>query len=79
MIDILIFLVIGALVGWLAGKIMKTKFSILGNIIVGVVGGVLGGWVFGLLGLACTSMIGSFIASVVGALLLIFIIKRIRK
>ena len=42
-ISLLIFLAIGALVGWLAGNIVKGRgFGIIGNVIVGIVGSVLG-------------------------------------
>jgi uncharacterized membrane protein YeaQ/YmgE (transglycosylase-associated protein family) len=42
---LLIFLVIGAVAGWLAGTIMKGGgFGLLGNIIIGIVGGVVGGF-----------------------------------
>ena len=42
-------LVIGALAGWLAGKIMKGDgFGLLGNIVVGIVGAFIGGFLFGL-------------------------------
>jgi uncharacterized membrane protein YeaQ/YmgE (transglycosylase-associated protein family) len=44
---LIIFLAIGALAGWLAGKIMKGGgFGLVGNIIVGVVGAIVGGYVF---------------------------------
>ena len=50
---LLIFLVIGALAGWLAGTIMKGGgFGLLGNIIIGIVGGVVGGFLFNLLAIA---------------------------
>ena len=51
--NLIIFLAIGALAGWLAGNIMKGRgFGVIGNILVGIVGAVLGGFVFSLLGLA---------------------------
>ena len=48
---LIIFLVIGALAGWLAGTLMKGRgFGLLGNIFVGIVGAVIGGFMFDLLG-----------------------------
>lgn len=73
------WLVIGALVGWLAGKIMKTSYSLLGNIVVGIIGSVLGGWVFSSLGLSFESELGSFVTAVVGAMILIWALKFIKK
>ena len=50
---LIIFLAIGALAGWLAGKIMKGGgFGLVGNIIVGVVGAIVGGYVFNFLGIS---------------------------
>jgi len=47
---LIIFLLIGAVAGWLAGRIMKSGgFGLLGNIVVGVIGSEIGGWVFFLL------------------------------
>ncbi len=43
--DLIIFLAIGALAGWLAGVIMKGGgFGLIGDIIVGILGSFLGGW-----------------------------------
>ena len=42
--QIIVSLLIGGLVGWLAGKIMHSKGGLLRNILVGIVGGALGGW-----------------------------------
>lgn len=73
-------LLIGALVGFLAGKIMKgSGFGALGNIVVGIVGSILGGFVFGLLGIYSGSLIGSLIMSVIGACLLLWIVGMIKK
>ena len=50
--QILWFLIIGGVAGFLAGLVMKGRgMGILANVIVGIVGAVLGGYLFGLLGL----------------------------
>lgn len=73
--DLLWFLAIGAVAGWLAGQIMKGKgFGLLGNIVVGVVGAILGGYLFGILGFAAYGLIGSLITALVGAIVLLFIV-----
>ena len=78
--DLIIFLVIGAVAGWLAGVIMKGGgFGLVGDIIVGVIGSLIGGWLFGLLGIAAGGLIGSIIAAVVGAIILIAILRLIRR
>ena len=78
--SLLWFLIIGAVAGWLAGKLTKGKgFGLLGNLLIGCIGAVLGGFVFGLLGLASYGLIGSLITALAGALLLLWIAKKIRK
>jgi len=43
--DLVIFLVIGAVAGWLAGMIVKGGgFGLIGDIVVGVIGSLIGGW-----------------------------------
>jgi len=76
----ILFIVIGAVAGWLAGQIMKGRgFGLFINLIVGIVGGVLGGWIFGLFGIQTTSIVGSLICAVVGAVVLLFIISLFKK
>jgi uncharacterized membrane protein YeaQ/YmgE (transglycosylase-associated protein family) len=78
--SLIIFLIIGAVAGWLAGLIMKgSGFGLLGNIIVGIIGAVVGGFLFGLLGLAAGGLIGSIVTAVVGAVVLLFLIGLIKK
>jgi uncharacterized membrane protein YeaQ/YmgE (transglycosylase-associated protein family) len=42
--NILIWLIVGGIIGWLASVIMRTQESILLNIVVGIVGALIGGW-----------------------------------
>jgi uncharacterized membrane protein YeaQ/YmgE (transglycosylase-associated protein family) len=77
---LIIFLAIGAVAGWLAGKLMKGGgFGVLGNVVVGIVGAVIGGFVFGLLGITTTGLIGSIVTATAGAILLLFVVDVIRK
>jgi len=77
---IIIWLLIGAVAGWLAGNIMKGGgFGLVGNIIVGIVGAIIGGFVFGLLGFGTTSMLGSLITAVVGAVILLYLVSVVKK
>ena len=77
---IIIFLVIGALAGWLAGTLMKGGgFGLIGNIVVGIVGSVIGGFVFNFLGISVGGMVGSIVTATAGAALLLFIIGLIKK
>ncbi|HNP52439.1 transglycosylase associated protein [Nitrosomonas nitrosa] len=72
---LIIFMVIGAAAGWLAGILMKGGgFGPVGNIIIGIIGAIAGGLMFGLLGL-----IGSIVTAMVGAALLLFLVWIITK
>ena len=78
--SLIIWIVIGAVAGWLAGKIMKGGgFGLLGNIIIGIIGAFIGGFVFGLLGITAGGIFGSIVMATIGAILLLYIIKLIKK
>ena len=79
--SIILWIVIGIIAGWLAGKIMKGKgFGLIGDLIIGVIGAFLGGWLFGLLHISIgAGIIGSLITAVVGALVLLFVVRLIFK
>ena len=79
--ELLTFLAIGAVAGWLAGLIIKGGgMGLLGNIVIGIIGAVIGGYVFGLLGIKIgVDIIGSIVTATVGASLLLFIIGLIKK
>ncbi len=77
--NFIIFILIGALAGWLAGKIMKGRgFGVFGNIGVGVVGSILGSFVFGLLGMSADNLIGSIVTATLGAILLLWLVKTLK-
>ena len=77
---LIMFLIIGAVAGWLGSTIMKGGgFGLLGNIVVGIVGAVIGGYVFGALGLSADGLIGSIITATVGAVILLFLVKLVKK
>lgn len=77
---ILIWCVIGAVAGWLAGLIMKGGgFGLIGNIIVGIIGAFVGGWLLGTLGIViATGLVGAIINATIGAVVVLFALKLIR-
>ena len=78
--NFILFLIIGAVAGWLAGNIMKGRgFGVLGNIVVGIVGSFLCGMLFGALGLKAFGLIGSLITATVGAVVLLYLISLVKK
>lgn len=51
--SLLVFIIIGAIAGWLAGLIVKGfGLGLVGNIVVGIVGALIAGWLFPRLGFA---------------------------
>ena len=79
-IDLIVFLAIGTLVGWIAGLLVKGKGAgLLGNIIVGIVGQLLGGYIFGLLGITTGGLLGAIIMAVIGAVVLLYLIRLLKK
>jgi uncharacterized membrane protein YeaQ/YmgE (transglycosylase-associated protein family) len=74
---LLISIIIGGVIGWLASLIMKTdaQMGILANIVVGIIGSALGHFLAGVIGLAAYGMAARLIVSVVGAVLLIAILR----
>jgi len=74
---LIVAIIIGGVVGWIASLIMKTnaQMGILANIIVGIIGSALGHWLAGAIGLATYGAIASGIVSVLGAVILIAILK----
>lgn len=78
--DIIIWLVVGALAGWIASMIMKTDESMgmLANIVVGILGALIGGWVVSLFGVAPAAgqlNLPSILTAILGAIILLAIIK----
>ncbi len=71
------WIIIGAIAGWLAGKLMRGGgFGFIVNFLVGIIGAVIGGWVFGLLGISTDGgMLGSLVTALVGAILLLWFIS----
>ena len=77
--SLIIWLVIGADAGWLAGQIMKGGgFGLVGDIVVGIVGSLIGGFLLGGF-FASLGIIGSIITAVIGAVILLFIVKLVVK
>ena len=79
--NLIIWLVIGGIVGWLASIIMKRdgQQGIVLNIIVGIVGALLAGWLISpLVGVGTINSglsIGSFLVSLLGAVVLLAIVN----
>jgi uncharacterized membrane protein YeaQ/YmgE (transglycosylase-associated protein family) len=85
MVNIIIWLIVGGIVGWLASMIMKTdaQQGVLLNIVVGIVGAFIGGWLIGpLVGAGSINdgfTVMSFVVSLIGAIILLAIVNLFRR
>ena len=78
-LSVLSLLVVGAVAGWLAGKIVRGYgFGLIGNIVIGIIGAVIGAALLGRLGII-GGMVGWIIDATVGAIILLVIIGLIRR
>ena len=77
--NIIVALIVGGISGWLAGLIMNSQFSLLGNIGIGIVGGFVGSILLSVVGIHGSGMIGNIIVSVIGACAFIAIVRQIKK
>ena len=79
--DLLWFLVVGIVAGWLAGVLVKGGgFGVIGDLVVGVIGAFLGGWLFSTLGASAGGgLLGSIIVATIGAVVLLFIVRLIKR
>jgi uncharacterized membrane protein YeaQ/YmgE (transglycosylase-associated protein family) len=80
MMDLLYYIVIGLIAGWLAGRILKERsMGLLGNLVIGVIGAVLGAYIFEFFGISSGGLIGTLISAVIGAVILLYVIQALRK
>ena len=77
LINIIIWLLLGALAGWIASKIMGSKGGLFRNVILGIIGSIVGGFLAGLIGISVS--LGGILISVAGACLIIFVARRLAK
>jgi uncharacterized membrane protein YeaQ/YmgE (transglycosylase-associated protein family) len=80
-IDVIIWLVVGGVAGWLAGLIVKGYgLGVVGNIIVGIVGAFIAGWLLPKIGIIIIGgWIAALIDAVIGAVILLLIIGFFKK
>jgi uncharacterized membrane protein YeaQ/YmgE (transglycosylase-associated protein family) len=86
MINFVVWLIVGGLVGWVASLIMRTdaQQGVFLNIVVGVVGAALGGWFISpLVGVPTINQdvfnVGALLVSLLGAVILLAIVNLFRR
>ena len=66
------FIIIGVVIGWLAGIIVRGRgFGLIGDVVIGIVGAMFGGWISKILGLYSSSSVGAFLVALAGAVVLV--------
>jgi uncharacterized membrane protein YeaQ/YmgE (transglycosylase-associated protein family) len=78
---LIVFLLVGAIAGWLAGQVVRGYgFGLIGNIVVGIVGALIAGFLFPRLGIGLPlGLIGEILSAAIGAVILLVIIGLIRR
>jgi uncharacterized membrane protein YeaQ/YmgE (transglycosylase-associated protein family) len=73
---VIIWLIIGAIAGWLAGLIVKGYgFGLIGNIVVGIVGAIIAGWLLPRIGFVLGGgIVAAIINAIIGAVILLLVI-----
>jgi len=79
--SIIVWLIVGAIAGWLAGLIVKGGgFGLLGNIVIGIIGAVVAGWLLPQLGITLGGgIIAAIIHSAIGGVIVLVIISLIKR
>jgi uncharacterized membrane protein YeaQ/YmgE (transglycosylase-associated protein family) len=86
MINLIVWLIVGGIIGWVASMIMRTdaQQGMFLNVVVGIIGAALGGWLISpLLGMPSINegsfSVGALIVSLIGAVILLAIVNLFRR
>ena len=81
--NIILWIIFGALAGWIASLVMKTNAQqgFLMDVVIGIAGAFIGGFIMSAIGGAGVTgfNIGSLLVAILGAIVLLFIVKTLRR
>jgi uncharacterized membrane protein YeaQ/YmgE (transglycosylase-associated protein family) len=79
--SIVVWLIVGAIAGWLAGLIVKgAGFGLIGNIVIGIVGAAVAGWLLPQLGLRIGGgIVAAIINAAIGGIIILVVLSLIRR
>ena len=79
--SIIVWLIVGAIAGWLAGMVVKGGgFGLIGDIVIGIIGAVIAGWLLPRIGIALgTGFIAAIIDAFIGAVILLIVLRLIKQ
>ncbi len=78
---ILIWIIVGAIAGWLAGLLVRgAGFGLIGDIVIGIVGAFIAGWVLPRVGVNLgVGFVAAVIDAFIGAVILLVILRLVRR
>ena len=81
MLTFILWIVFGALAGWIASLIMGSPHGLLMDIVVGIIGAIIGGWLMAAFGGAGVSGFNlySLLVAILGAIIFIWIVRLLRR
>lgn len=78
--DLIGFLLIGLIAGWIATNFMRgSGMGLVGNLIIGVIGAFVGGFLLRLIGFTAAGLIGQLITATLGAIVLLYAVQVLKK
>ncbi|MGA2815949.1 MAG: GlsB/YeaQ/YmgE family stress response membrane protein [Xanthobacteraceae bacterium] len=79
--SIIIWLIVGAIAGWLAGMVVKGGgFGLIGDIVVGIIGAVVAGWLLPRIGIVLgVGFIAAVIDAFIGAVILLIVLRLVKR
>ena len=73
--NIIVLLIVGLVAGFLADKVVKNTFGMVGDLLIGIAGSFLGTWIFGLFGIGGGGLLEQIHYALVGAVVLLVVIN----
>lgn len=73
--NIIYLLVVGLIAGFLADKVVKNTFGLVGDMIIGVIGSFVGSWIFSMLNFGASGFLGEILVAFVGAVVLLLVLN----
>jgi uncharacterized membrane protein YeaQ/YmgE (transglycosylase-associated protein family) len=79
--SIIIWLIVGAIAGWLAGMVVKGGgFGLIGDIVVGIIGAVIAGWLLPRIGIVLgVGFVAAVIDAFIGAVILLIVLRLVKR
>jgi uncharacterized membrane protein YeaQ/YmgE (transglycosylase-associated protein family) len=76
--SIIVWIIVGAIAGFLASKVLTGKgMGLIGDIVVGILGAFVGGWLAGLAHISVTNILVQIVVAFVGAVILLIIFRAV--